>query len=673
MPTAPRRQPLDDGRTARADASGRGTGAAAMRAAARGAWPELALWLAIGLAVWLKLGAFSLPIEHRIVQDWGGWTLRDALIAQASSVAPLLLLAAPVALLAPVRRVATLLALDVVLTLVLLADLVHFRFFTDVVSVSQLGDGPQLRLLLPNIVALLRTTDVLLFADVALLLAAWPRIRRRLAAAPRRAPWPWWPRWAPAALLLAAGLVASALPVAVVVRRWNTVFAYDFFRFIGVRQIGLLNYHAFDAGRQMVRAARRRDLTPAERERVERYLAARRRAAAPSPLFGAARGRNVIVVMVESLSAFAVDLTVEGTPVMPNLRAFARRSMSFDRFHDQTWSASTADAELASLQSLHPLDAGAVQTRFTENAVRGLPAVLAEHGYGTVSAHAYSGELWKRREIYPKLGFQRSWFLEHYAPGQQVGLGLGDVDFVRQTMPRLREERAPYFAFLVTLSTHFAYDTPREYHRVHPRGLEGSLLGRYLNAVRYVDDALGLLFAELDRSGQLDSSVVVVFGDHRPRNLGPPGQLATLLERYAGYSPETAASATRYWTARHRLPLLIHLPGDTLAGARATAGGQLDIAPTVLSLLGLRDGSMPALGRDLTAPDAGLVVMRDGAFVRGDTLCTPDRRAAAGMTCTVLGSGRPVDGGAMAPWAAAAHEELMVSDLIIRGDYLRGR
>jgi phosphoglycerol transferase MdoB-like AlkP superfamily enzyme len=495
--------------------------------------------------------------------------------------------------------------------------------------------------------------------------ALWPRLRRRLAAAPPR-----WPgrRWA--ALLLAAGVVASALPVAVAVRRWDRVFVYDYFRFIGVRQIGLLNYHALDAGRQVARAVGREELTPAERGRVAGYLAARRDSAPPSPLFGVARGHNVIVVMVESLNAFLVDLTVDGRPVMPNLRAFARRSMSFDHVYDQTWAASTADAELASLQSLYPLEAGAVQTRYTENAFHGLPAVLAGRGYATMAAHAYAGELWKRREIYPKLGFERSHFLEAYAPGRRVGLGLGDVSFVRQTAPMLRRERSPYFAFLVTLSTHFAYDTPPDLRRLPAPGVEGTLLRRYLNAVHYADEALGVLFAELERSGALDSAVVVVFGDHRPRNIGAPRHLAALLERHAGYPPESPASASRYWAARNRIPLLVHLPGDTLAGRYAAAGGQLDIAPTVLSLLGVPAGEMVALGRDLTAADAGLAVMRDGAFVRGDTLCTRGANAAAALKCSTLDD-RLVDAARMTRWAAAVREELAVSDLIIRGDYLR--
>jgi hypothetical protein len=41
------------------------------------------------------------------------------------------------------------------------------------------------------------------------------------------------------------------------------------------------------------------------------------------------------------------------------------------------------------------------------------------------------------------------------------------------------------------------------------------------------------------------------------------------------------------------------------------------------------------------------------------------------VACTTIAEGRAVDGSAVARWVSAAWEELEVSDLVIRGDYLR--
>jgi lipoteichoic acid synthase len=43
------------------------------------------------------------------------------------------------------------------------------------------------------------------------------------------------------------------------------------------------------------------------------------------------------------------------------------------------------------------------------------------------------------------------------------------------------------------------------------------------------------------------------------------------------------------WTTRHKVPLIIRLPKREAAGIRTTFGGRLDVAPTILSLLGVRD------------------------------------------------------------------------------------
>jgi hypothetical protein len=107
--------------------------------------------------------------------------------------------------------------------------------------------------------------------------------------------------------------------------------------------------------------------------------------------------------MAESLHAFPLRMEIDGVPVMPVLRALAERSLSFERFYNQAWLGKTADGEFASLQSLHPLSEAPISSSYLMNSWRALPAVLAEHGYDTFSAHAYLGSLYHMRDM-PALG-----------------------------------------------------------------------------------------------------------------------------------------------------------------------------------------------------------------------------------------------------------------------------
>jgi phosphoglycerol transferase MdoB-like AlkP superfamily enzyme len=181
--------------------------------------------------------------------------------------------------------------------------------------------------------------------------------------------------------------------------------------------------------------------------------------------------------------------------------------------------------------------------------------------------------------------------------------------------------------------------------------------------VRYFDHAFGTLIDRLRTAGLLDTSVVVVYGDHHGF-LGDPPDIAELL----GFPP-----GDEYQTlhARKRLPLLIRLPKGAHAGIRTATGGHLDIAPTVLSLLGIRDESRVMLGRDLTDGHGSLVVFRDGSFTDGRTWYAHRVGVAAG-TCYAVNTRRRVECTGIEQRRREARDRLEVSDLVIRGDLVQG-
>lgn len=627
-------------------------------------WAVFGFFLA---ALCAKVSYFNFPWRETGGNEWYAWQFRETVKACAGSLGLLLVLCAPLLWVRPARRFAILCALNLGITLLVVSDVVHFRYFGDVVSMSAVSTGWQLGLVYRSVLALLRPTDLLFFADLAALLLFRPYLRAAAAHTPpvRRAVVGW---------LAAAGLLlVAAGPVRTIVRDDGGTFRYTYFRFFGVRKIGLLNYHFYEAGRSVHAAfASAHAVTAAERESARAFVKTwREEATAPSPLFGAARGKNVIFIMVESLHAFPLGMRVGGREVTPNLNALARRSMYFESFYGQTWEGSTSDGEWTSLQSLHPLPSGSVSTTYPTHHFRGIPRVLAERGYTTLSAHAYYGDLWGMREMHPNLGFQRSYFRESYSAAEPMGMGgIPDADFFRQTAPRLRELPRPFMAYLMTITTHHPYRLHDRY-KVLPMGdLAGTTVADYLHTVHYTDAALGEFVAGLERDGILDESVLVIYGDHKG-DLGEPAGLERLLTRDAGFAPRAPGFDARYWREQNRLPLLIHLPGDSAAGVRTTSAGHLDIAPTVLNLLGIRDHGMTSLGRDLTQGKPSLVVLRNGGFVLQDTVCVVPDAAVSTRRCAELRTGRDLDTARFAPRYGDARKRLLVSDLLIRADAVR--
>lgn len=628
---------------------------------------EIAPLVIFLLAIWTKLSYFNLPSTSRLGVDWYGWQLQQTVLAALGSLATLLIPLAALLLLSPIARFIALWLIDLAATLLLLSDIVHFRYFGDVISVSSLSVAWQVGPIHRSVVELLRPVDTVFFVDlvVGLALLGWyvhstraaPRLGRRTLRGIATA-------------MLAAGLLLATVPISVIVVDRKDIFLNDHFRFFGVLRIGLLNYHLYDGGRRLLRdvLARQRVSEP-DRARVRAFIERRRtEEAACSELFGVARDKNLIIVMVESLHAFAIGLRIAGQEVTPNLNALASRSMTFENFYGQTWQGNTADGEFTSLQSLHPLSTGAVPSRYPTNYYRGLPRILRERGYATLSAHGSSSELWKMREMHARFGFRQSLFQRHYAADEIIGMGLSDASFFRQTVPWLERLPQPFMAYLVTVTTHHPYPLPREYRTLNIAELEGTLLGSYLQSVHYVDTALGELLERLERNGLLDRSVLALYGDHKAHVADPT--FVAPLAKLQGRPSRTAHFDDRLWQFENRLPLIIHLPGDAAAGVRSVSGGHLDIAPTLLNLLGISDHQMVGLGRDLTCGEHAFVVFRDGSFVKGDTLCVTVNASRTTSQCRNMKTAETLESARLRGHFDEARARLEISDLILAGNLI---
>jgi phosphoglycerol transferase MdoB-like AlkP superfamily enzyme len=456
--------------------------------------------------------------------------------------------------------------------------------------------------------------------------------------------------------------VLAAAPMHLVWTDPEEVFYYGTRRREVVAALGVLPYHVYDVSTYALSRLGRMRVDASDRARVERYFDVRRSASQePGALFGRAGGLNVIVVMAESLIAAPLDLEIDGRPVAPALSRFARESLRFTNVFEQTHVGTTADGEFLSMQGLLPLPNGVVATRYPANTFSGLPAALAKNGYETVSAHANSGDFWNRRQMHVNFGFQRSYFREEFQQGEVIGMGLADSVLFDQMEVRLRTARQPFMSFLITLSNHLPYVLPASTPRLNVGPLEGTTVGHYLQSVHHFDGAFEQFVERLRQSGLLDRSLVVVYGDHRAFWEAVPQ-----LPRLAGIP---ADDAYRTWALERRVPLLIRLPRAEGAGTIADAGGQLDIPPTVLGLLGVPSGGEVMLGRDLLAPGNPLVVFRDGSVIAG-RFAAIESSEPRQRGCFDIRSGARTDCAALNGARRMAREQMEISDLVIRGDLI---
>ncbi|MCU1385507.1 MAG: hypothetical protein JWL71_4204 [Acidobacteria bacterium] len=570
-------------------------GLTALRPARRRAtagWAGIAdvLWCAATLATKPLILAHAALLEPTAVAYW--------LIVAVAIIAPLIAM-----LVLPQRaRPWALLALGIVCSLLILADVVYYRFFGDVLSTPALLAAHQTGHVWGSIGTLFTPGLLWLFVDwpFALWLAA-RMSRERPTSASRAA-------MVSAAAAVGGALALSAAALSVPRVLASTPLAQMFRARSVVEQLGPFGYHAYDTWNYVRGTWLRLPATPAQVDEAAAWLRERAPLRTGGAQFGAARGRNLIVVQVESLQDFVVDFTVGGQEVMPHLRRWTTDSLRFTQVTDQTSEGRTSDAEFTTMTSLLPLDHGAVAFRFPGNHYAALPRVLTEHGYGTLSAVAFEPGFWNRQVMHPAYGFQQSLFEADFQMTEQIGWGLNDHDFLQQMVPRLERLPRPFAAWLITLSLHHPFDAFPDAHKVLKLGaLEGTSFGNYLHTMRFFDQALEEFKGSLARDGLLDNSLIVVFGDH---DAGFARDAA--LARTIGIGGDAAS-----WMLNDRVPLFMRAGAAgradrsdgagasgvraDLAGVRAMPAGQTDLAPTVLALLGIDAAPLPYLGRNLLA------------------------------------------------------------------------
>ena len=500
------------------------------------------------------------------------------LIVVAAVAPPLVLM-----LVLPRRlRAWALLACGVLGSLIIFGDVIYYRFFGDVLSAPALLAMRQTGHVVGSIRSLV-TLGVLWFA-VDLPFAVWLIVELQ-----RRSPAEWLPRRGQPLFAAGAGVALAMVGLLLAAPRVlaSSHLSQMFRDRAVVEELGPFGFHAYDAWTYIRATLLRPPITAAQFDQVRTWFDERAPLrAGVGPSFGVAGGANLIVVQVESLQDFAVDYRVDGQEVMPHLRRWATDSVRFTNVTDQTSEGRTSDAEFATLVSLLPLDHGAVAFRYPGNHYIGLPSVLADHGYTTLSAVPFEPGFWNRRVMHRSYGFQQTLFEPDFELTEQIGWGLNDRDFLQQMVPRLERLRQPFCAWLITLSLHHPFEHFPDRHKVLALGaLEGTSFGNYLHTMRFFDQALEDFRSALAHHGLLDDTLVVVFGDH---DAGFP--------RIAGEDDEAG------WALKDRIPLFVRIPaatGERLRGLRSLPAGQTDVAPTLLALLGIDPGRLPYMGRNL--------------------------------------------------------------------------
>jgi phosphoglycerol transferase MdoB-like AlkP superfamily enzyme len=289
---------------------------------------------------------------------------------------------------------------------------------------------------------------------------------------------------------------------------------------------------------------------------------------------------NVVVVVVESLSAQYLGAFGNQQNLTPNLDRLAQESILFTNMHA---TGTRTDRGLEAITLSVPPTPGRSKVKRPHNEdLFTWGGVLQERGYDTKFIYGGNGYFDNMNYFFSHNGFEVV-DRKYLGKGEitfENAWGVCDEDLFNKALSectRSYQNHTPFFALVMTTSNHRPYTYPEGRIDI-PSGTGRS------GAMKYTDYALGKLIKDAQQMPWFDNTVFLIVADHCASSAG---KVSLPFKRY-------------------EIPLFIYSPAHFAPQRVDTLASQIDIAPTVLGLLNF-SYTTQFFGKDLAhvAPDQG--------------------------------------------------------------------
>ncbi|AUM94502.1 TPA: LTA synthase family protein [Clostridium botulinum] len=500
------------------------------------------------------------------------------------------------------KRTKFLYVLNIIISSIILADLLYYRYYKDIISIGAIRNAFLLGGVASSITSLFKIMDCVYFLDI-LLIIPFLKVYRNMPYNENKKII----RIGVGSLILAGAILLNGINIYKLSVDQPGLLNTMSNRIYITKVLGNVNFHVIDAYQFTKNKINNSKKLPEDKEKELVNTFEGKSEIQGNKLKGVGEGKNLIVIQVEALQQFAINAKVEGQEVTPNLNKWINKSMYFDNYFYQVAAGNTSDAEFLSNNSLYPAASGAAYYMYSGNQFKSLPSTLQDKGYYTAAMHGYKDGFWNRNVMYKAQKFQDFHGESTYNIDEEVGLGLSDKSFFNQSFEKMKTFKQPFYSFLISLSSHFPYDDVKGYGEFNVGKYEGSFLGNYLKGIHYTDAQLGMFLENLEKEGYLDNSIVVIYGDH---NAISKNYIQELYDFVGEKSPNDLK-----WYELQKVPMMIHFPQDQNKGVNHTYGGQIDLYPTLANLYNLPRKYM--LGSDLLNVKEPKVTFRNGSFTDG--------------------------------------------------------
>lgn len=229
-----------------------------------------------------------------------------------------------------------------------------------------------------------------------------------------------------------------------------------------------------------------------------------------NPLVGK-HHKNLIVIIVESLATWPLNLSIEGVEVTPRMNALIKDSTTL--FFPKVWpcrkDGRSADAQLLINTGLLPVANGATATLFGTNVFPSINKALRAEGYTSMLCITDHRSFWNQGTTAISYGFDKL----YDQLGEDAPQYRRDENLFENGLNLITQLREPFHAQLVTISMHDAV-APDFASPLDKCALPNQKIKNHLILTNYTDRHIGRFLDDLKKCGLYDRSIIVIVSDH---------------------------------------------------------------------------------------------------------------------------------------------------------------
>lgn len=419
------------------------------------------------------------------------------------------------------------------------------------------------------------------------------------------------------ALLLLVSVTLTSTDISRLVKQWNRPYI--------VEQLGIYSYTTADFVKN-VSSTKVHQIEEAEASgMIEELVDENTNLQSENEYKDIFKGRDVYVIHYESAQTFAMEQEFADGPVTPFLNQMASEGLYFENFYPQHSVGTSSDSEFTFNTSLLPINNGTVFMTHANRDYLSLQKLLKREGYYSISMHGNNGDFWNRNIMHKTLGYDRFFSKNDYIIDEEIGLGLSDMSFFRQSIEKIKqvkeEEGKPIVATLITLTNHHPFADVDKYGEFNVGYLEGTDIGNYFKSYHYADQALESFVKGMDEEGLLDNAIIVLYGDHHASIAKSDYEMIYNYNEdtgsyYSKEDPQYVSIDGAFEKQLRRTPFIIWSKDQKVNEVISTPMGMVDALPTLGNMLGIFNPYQ--LGVDMMSAEKNRVIFSNGDWLDED-------------------------------------------------------